>query len=303
MGQLEDMNTFVAIVDAGTISQAAGNLGIAKSALSRRLSELESRLNVQLLNRTTRKSSLTDAGRNYYQRARQIITDVDELHAATSNEKAALAGDLKIAAPFTFGLQHLTPAINEFAKLHPGIKFNLNFADHQVDLVEEGYDLAIRIANLKSSSYIARKLSPIKLVHCASPAYLEKYGTPNSPEDLKNHDILGYNINSGSMTNFIDRNNKEHSLRLPAKLISNSGDYLCAACLAGLGISRLPSFMIWQHIKAGSLVEIMPDFITPPLNAYAIYPQTHHLSQRVRVFIDFLAKIFEGKPHWDECIK
>ncbi len=301
MGQIEDMQAFVAIIDAGTISRAAQQMGMAKSAVSRRLSDLETRLNVQLLNRTTRKSSLTDAGRLYYQRARQIIDDVNELHTTTSNAKATLEGDLKVALPLSFGLQHLTPAINEFATLHQGINFILNFSDHQVDIVEEGFDIAIRIAELKDSSHIAKKLTSVKLITCASPEYLKNNALPVEPADLRHHDILEYN-HTGAATHFIDPRGKAINLRLTSKLVSNNGDYLCAAVSSGLGISFLPTFMVWKHIQEGSIIPILKEYQLPSLSAYAIYPQTRHLSQRVRLFIDFLVEKFGTEPHWDQLI-
>ncbi|VAX07256.1 Transcriptional regulator, LysR family [hydrothermal vent metagenome] len=299
MGQLEDMTAFVRIVDAGTISRAAEQSGMAKSALSRRLSDLETRMNVQLLNRTTRKSSLTEAGRSYYARAQQIINDVNELHALTSNAKAALQGDLKIAVPNSFGLLHLTPLINEFAKLHPQIDFQVNFSDGQVDLVEEGFDIAVRIAELKNSSHIARKLTQINLILCTSPEYILKTGSPQDPHDLKNHDFIGYSLSSNSSFKLTDAQGSETILRPSFKINANNGEYLCAAAIAGLGIAALPTFLVSKAIDEGKLIQLLPQYSLPAFNAYALYPQTRHLSRRVRVFIDFLVDKFAGPPHWD----
>ncbi len=303
MGQLEDINSFVHIVDAGTISGAANQLGIAKSAVSRRLVDLEKRLGVQLLNRTTRQSSLTDAGREYYQRAIQILADVDELDAVTSDSKSELTGGLSIAAPLSFGLQHLTPIINKFAIAHPGVDLRLDFADRQVDLIEEGFDVAIRIAQLKDSSHMARKLTPISLVLCASPEYLKRNGTPQKPEDLMSHEILQY-ANAPDFTwRIIAPDGKQTNLKLPPKITANNGDYLCGAAVAGLGLSVIPTFMAWKEIENGNLVYLMSDFTFPNLNAYAVYPQTRHLSKRVRAFIDTLVEAFKDEPYWDKCFE
>ncbi len=304
MGQLEDMNTFVRIVEAGSISQAAKRLGVVKSAVSRRLADLEGRLEVQLLNRTTRRTSLTEAGRNYHQGALQILADVRELDAATSNAKVLLEGELKVAVPLSFGLQHLAPVINEFALAHPGLTIHLDFADRQVDLIEEGFDLIIRIAELKDSSHIARRLTPISLVLCASPGYLDSAGSPQSPKDLKSHNCLHYANTLSLSWKFVGPDNRETNVRLPVKKMSaNNGDFLCQATVAGLGLAVLPTFVVWRQIENGSLIRVMTDYTVPPLNAYAIYPQTRHLSKRVRTFIDFVIDRFSGEPHWDKCLR
>ncbi len=303
MGQLEDINTFVYIVDAGTISGAANKLNIAKSAVSRRLVDLEKRLGVQLLNRTTRQSSLTDSGREYYQRATQILADVDELNEVTSDSKSELTGGLSIAAPLSFGLQHLTPIINKFAIAHPGVDLRLDFADRQVDLIEEGFDVAIRIAQLKDSSYMARKLTPISLVLCASPDYLKRNGTPQRPEDLMSHEILHYASAPDYTWRFTGPDGKQTNLKLPPKITANNGDYLCGAAVAGLGLSVIPTFMAWKEIENGNLVCLMSDYTFPSLNAYAVYPQTRHLSKRVRAFIDTLVEAFKDEPYWDKCFE
>ena len=303
MGQLEDINTFVHIVDAGTISRAANQMSIAKSAVSRRLVDLEKRLGVQLLNRTTRQSSLTDAGREYYRRAIQILADVDELDAVTSDSKSELTGGLSIAAPLSFGMRHMTPIINKFALHHPGVDLRLDFADRQVDLIEEGFDVAIRIARLKDSSYMARKLTPISLVLCASPDYLKRNGVPERPEDLMSHDILHYANAPDYTWRFIGPDGKQTNLKLPPKITANNGDYLCGAAVAGLGLSVIPTFMTWNEIEKGNLVCLMTDYSFPGLNAYAVYPQTRHLSKRVRVFIDTLVDAFKDEPYWDKCFE
>lgn len=302
MGQFEDMSAFVRIVEAGSISRAADQLGVAKSAVSRRLVDLEGRLGVQLLNRTTRKSSLTEVGESYYQHALKILDDVQELNATTSDNKAALVGGLKIAVPLSFGLLHLTPIINAFTKDHPGITIHLDFSDRQIDLVEEGFDLAIRIAELKDSNHTARKLTPIQMILCASPDYLERSGRPQTPDDLKSHSILRYDNAPTSSWTFIGPNGQETRVNLPAKMSANNGDYLCEAAVAGFGLVVLPTFVAWREIEKGRLIHVMTDFSLPMLNAYAVYPQTRHLSRRVRAFIDFLIDRFSGEPYWDKCL-
>ncbi|VAX05894.1 Transcriptional regulator, LysR family [hydrothermal vent metagenome] len=300
MGQLEDMDTFVRIVDAGSISRAADQLGIVKSAISRRLTELEHRLGVQLLTRTTRQSSLTGAGRQYYEKAQEILAHVVELNAATSCAQIALNGILKISAPVSFGLLHMAPAMNEFAALHPDLTIHMDFNDRHINLVEEGYDLAIRIAELKDSRLIAQKIAPVRRLICASPDYLERMGIPEKPEDLKDHHILHYTNTQSTTWHLIDKTGHEHAASLGSKMIANNGDFLKQAAIDGLGLIYSPTFIAWDDIKSGRLVTVMTQYHCRELNAYAVYPQTRHLPQRVRKFIDFIKEKFGSKPYWDK---
>src|SRR5210317_332482 len=184
MDRLENMDAFIRVVEAGSISGAADRLGVAKSAVSRRLKELEAHLGVELFHRTTRRMNLTDTGRAFYHQSVRILEDVLEAELATSQAHGTLSGSLKIALPSTFGIMHMGPAINEFSKAHPQIEFDLDFNDREVDLIQEGFDLAIRIANLPDSSLIARRFAPIQFVMCASPVYLEQTGVPRSADEL-----------------------------------------------------------------------------------------------------------------------
>lgn len=303
MGQLEDMNIFIRIVEAGGISRAADQLGLAKSAVSRRLADLETRLGVRLLNRTTRKSSLTEIGQSYYHRAIKVVDDVAELNAITTDANTSLEGTINLAVPLSFGLRHLSPAIDAFVKKHPELTINIDFSDRQVDLVEEGLDLAFRIADLKDSSLIARKISPIRIMLCASPEYLKKQGTPKSPDDLKNHHLLLYNMIGTSTWKFTDKKGKQYTVSTNAKMIANNGDFLKDMAIAGQGIASLPTFISWKAIAAGELIPVLTNFKRPQPNAYAVFPQTRYLSQRTRLLIDFLVERFGDKPYWDQNIK
>ncbi len=299
MNQFVEMKVFVKIVEAGAISKAAEQLGLAKSAVSRRLSDLERRLGVQLLNRTTRTSSLTDAGRSFYQRAGLILDELAELDADMSSDTGSLEGVLNIAVPISFGLRHLGSAIDAFSQIHEKLVINLNFSDRQVDLVEEGIDLAIRIADLKDSSLVARKIAPIKLVLCASPDYLAKYGTPQCPQDLAQHVGLYYAYTPGSNWKLIDKNGRQQTVRLTVKMIANNGDFLQKMAIAGHGLAVLPTFIAAENIRSGKLIPVLCNYRFPPLNAFLVYPQTRHLPRRVRTFIDFLTERFAGEPYWD----
>ena len=283
------------------MTAAANQLELAKSAISRRLAELEQRLGVELFHRTTRKMTLTDTGRGFYERSRRILDDLSEAEHAVSQAHHELSGVLRIAAPLTFGLLHLGPAITEFATRHPGLQFDLDFNDRQIDLVQEGFDLGIRIAELRDSSLIARKLAEIHSVLCASPSYLNKYGTPQTPEDLLKHRCLEYSyVPPDEQWSFIDETGKIIRLKPVFALRANNGNYLRDAAIAGLGILHQPTFIAYQSIRNGELQPILQNYRFRVVNAYAIYPPTRHLSQRVRRFIDFLVERFSGTPYWDE---
>jgi len=303
MGQLEDMQTFVRVVEAGGISHAADQLRVAKSAVSRRLSELEARLGTTLLKRTTRRSSLTDAGQRYYERSLKIIDEVAELNTATTGNDGALAGTLRLAAPLSFGLSHLTPAIDIFARKHPDLSIRINFSDRQIDLVQEGVDLAFRIADLKDSSLKARTITPIRLRLCASPNYLKQQGSPRTHEDLKRHRLLSYD-SSGSILpwKLVDAEGREHIVHPEAKIIANNGEFLRDMGIADHGIFISPTFISWEALAKGDLVQVLPDYRIPSINAYAVYPQTRYLPQRARLLIDFLVSRFGDNPYWDQHI-
>jgi len=300
MGQLEDMQVFVRVVDAGGIGLAAEQMGIAKSAVSRRLSELENRLGVTLITRTTRSSKLTEAGENYYARSQQLINDVDELNNLTADPDCSLNGTLRLSVPLSFGLLHLTSAIEQFIKDHPELNLDINFSDRETDLIEGGFDLAFRIGDLQDSSLKARKISPIKLIVCASPVYLEKYGTPKHPEDLKNHKLLKYALYNNNHWRLLDKNGQSYSVPLHSAITANNGDFLNAMAISGHGIIIQPTFISWEAIAQKQLVPILSDYTPPKINAYAVYPQTRFPSRKVRLFIDFLSERFGNNPYWDQ---
>ena len=304
MDRFKNMATFIRVVEAGGISAAADKLGVAKSAVSRRLKELEGHLGVELFHRTTRKMNLTDTGRAFYHQSVRIVEDVIEAEHATSQAHGTLKGSLKIALPSTFGLMHMGPAINEFLQENPQIEFDLDFNDREVDLIQEGFDLAIRIANLPDSSLIARRLAPIQFVMCASQVYLEQKDTPYSPDELRDHQCLVYSLmRDFEYWHLTDSNGREIRVKIQPYLKASTGEFLKDAAIEGLGIILVPSFIAYKEIESGALVPILEDYKLPQIEAYAIYPQTRHLSQRVRAFVDFLAKRFEGTPYWDLCLQ
>ena len=300
MGQISEMQAFVRVVEAGNISKAAEQLDLAKSGVSRRLAELESRLGVRLLNRTTRRSSLTEAGKSYYEGAVKLLMDLSELNAATADTNACLEGTLRLAAPLSFGLLHLSPAIDEFLGMHPDLNINIDFSDRHIDLVEQGVDLAVRIADLGDSNLRARRICPVSIVICASPGYLEMHGRPQVPADLEGHRILHYDIGTTPVVRLEDRQGNLHSVSARPVIVANNGDFLRDMAMAGHGITVAPTFIAWEAVAAGHLVPILAEFCPRQLEAYAVYPPTRYLSRRSRVFIDFLVERFGENPYWDQ---
>jgi DNA-binding transcriptional LysR family regulator len=300
MDRFADMQMFVRVVETGSISAAAERLEVAKSAVSRRLAELENRLGAQLLYRTTRRLNLTDSGRAFFDQAQRILADLAEAEAAVSQAHTALKGRLRVALPLSFGLLHLAPLIEEFMTLHPDVEFDLDFNDRQIDLMQEGFDLAIRIANLPDSSLIARRLAPVRHLLSASPAYLAKHGTPTRPEDLQHHVCLAYsNLTNPGVWPYRTPDGVAGSVQVPVKLKANNGDFLYQAALAGHGLILHPTFYLRDALRSGALVPVLTDIVWPELNAYAVYPPTRHLSSRVRAFVVFLALRFVCVPECD----
>lgn len=300
MDRFADMQVFVQVVDSGSLSAAAERMNLAKSAVSRRLSELEARLGAQLLNRTTRRLHLTDTGQAYYQRCVAILADLAEAENAVSQAHGALRGRLRIALPHAFGLLHVAPLMLEFMARHPEVELDLDFNDRQIDLMHEGFDLAIRIANLPDSSLIARRLAPIRSLLSASPDYLARHGVPATARELAQHVLLGYsNLANPGQLSYHAPDGLPGNVRVPVRLLANNGAFLVRAAIAGEGLILHPTFYLCDALRAGQLVPVLADHAWPEYSAYAVYPPTRHLTRRVRAFIDFLAERLAGEPYWD----
>lgn len=299
MSQLEEMQNFVRIVDAGGITRAAEQMHTVKSAVSKRLTDLEKRLGIGLLKRTTRKQSLTDAGRNYYQHCVRILDDIYEMETALSDEQSALSGRIRLAAPITFGLMHLSPALRAFNQQHPEIRFDIDFNDRQQDLVAEGIDLAIRVSNLADSSLIARKLTTTRMLLCGSPDYFAEHGTPQTAEDLLHGHVKLQYTNVSASWQLTAHNGETLSLNLPTALTANNGQFLHDAAIEAKGLILSPDFICSDAIHQGLLVPVLQDcLIQTDIGVYALYPQTRYLSRRVRLLIDFLKAYFDERPDW-----
>jgi len=300
MDKFEDLQAFVAVVETGTFTAAADRLDAAKSAISRRVSALEERLGVQLLRRTTRVLNLTDTGQSFYEHSARILADLDEAEAAVQQEHGELRGTLRVALPLSFGVRHMCKPIAAFSKRHPNLKFDLDLNDRRIDLVEEGIDVAVRIAHLQDSSLIARKLFESTTVMAASPHYLKTHGSPETPAELRDHDCLVYsNLPDPSRWSWTDEKGKKQVVTVGTVMSASSGDFLTNAAAHGLGIVIQPTFLASEAIRRGNLVPILTDVEWPKSPGYAVYPPTRHLSYRVRAFIDFLVERFAGTPQWD----
>ena len=300
MDKFENLQAFIAVVEAGSFTAAAERLDLAKSAVSRRVSGLEERLGVQLLQRTTRTLNLTETGQSFYERGARILADLDEAESAIQEAHGELRGTLRVALPLSFGVRHMCKPIAAFTKRHPKIHFDIDLNDRRIDLIEEGIDLAIRIGHLEDSSLIARKLFEVNTVVCASPHYLHLHGTPQEPAELREHDCLVYsNLSDPGNWAWSDRTGKRHAVEVRTVMRASSGDFLTNAAAHGLGIVIQPTFLAAEAIRRGNLVPILEEYTWPTSPAHAVYPPTRHLSHRVRAFIDFLVERFAGTPQWD----
>lgn len=301
MGQLEDMALFVRVVEAGNISKAAEQLNIAKSAVSRRLVELESRLGSQLLIRNTRNSRLTNQGEMFYQRALTILQDVEALNEEAKTEaRADLTGEMRISVPNEFGMMHMPGILERFARQHPNLLIHVDFSNRHANLVEEGYEMALRIAFLKDSSLHARKLCEVHHVLAASPDYLQQYGIPKKPEDLLKHRFLSFSLSTFSATKMRDKTGYTHEIQPGAVMKTNNGFFLKEMAIRSMGIICLPTFIIYDALQEGKLQPLLEDYDFTPLDLTAVYPHSKFTNANVRALIDFLIADFGDTPYWDK---
>jgi len=298
MDRFASMEAFVRVVDSGSFTRAAERLGVTRAAISKHVRQLEEHLGVRLLNRTTRQVALTETGATFYERASSILDDMAEAELAASRLNEEPRGVLRVAAPMSFGTVHLADAIGEFMTRWPDVVVHLSLNDRFVDLIEEGFDVGVRIGKLSDSSLIARKIADMPIVLCASPDYLKDHGTPDAPEALRQHQCRHYgNMEGNGAWRLENANGETRRVTFPALICVNNGDVLRKVALAGRGITLLPSFLIRDDILAGDLVHILPEWAAPQASLYALYPPNRYLAAKVRVFIDFLVA-FAGASTW-----
>ncbi|MEC7815782.1 MAG: LysR family transcriptional regulator [Pseudomonadota bacterium] len=292
MDRLQEMQTFCAVVDAGSFVAAADALGMSKAAVSRYVSELEARLGVRLLHRTTRRLSLTPEGDIFVVRARELLSAVAEAEAEVTQGRDVARGILRINAPVSFGISYLAPLWGEFRRHYPEVELRVELSDRLVDMVEEGFDLAIRVGRLQSSSLISRRLTGTHLRVCASQDYLAAHGTPEVPDDLVRHLIIGYShFSTGDEWPFAGPEG-DVSVRVRPWMVANNGESCVAAAVAGQGLILQPGFLVNKAIARGELVPVLEDYPSRELGVYALYPTRRFVTPKVRAMVDFLQASF-----------
>jgi DNA-binding transcriptional LysR family regulator len=300
MDRLANMEAFVRVAETKSFSEAARRLRSSKSLVSRQVAALEAELGVRLFHRTTRSLSLTDEGRSYHAQVTRILGEIEEANLSVSSSRAAPRGRLRVSAPMSFGILHLGPAMRDFLVRFPDVELDLSLNDRYVDVVDEGFDLAIRVGRLADSSLIARRLAGHRMIVCASPDYLNRHAEPNDPDDLKRHQCLCYSTNALTPEwHFVAKDGAPWRVPIQGPLHANNGDVLRSAALQGLGVAYLPSFIVGADIQGSALVSLLPDYVPTDTAIYAVYPHSRHLSPKVRAFIDFLAERYGSTPHWD----
>ncbi|SHH61553.1 LysR family transcriptional regulator [Massilia sp. CF038] len=300
MDRMRALEVFVEVVKRNGFARAADALDTSPANVTRIISDLESHLGMRLLNRSSRKMSLTDSGEGLYQRAKTIVEDMAEIEAIASSATLTPRGLLRINAPLTFGVLHLAPLWPAFMARYPEVELEVALVDRVVDIVEEGYDLAIRISRAGSASHAARRLATSHNICCAAPAYLARHGTPKVPQDLLLHKCIGYSYAaSADEWRFTDAMGQPHPVTVNCAMHANNGDTARQAALAGAGIIWQPTFLIGADLRAGRLVPLLPGFSLPDIDVLAVYPSRRQLSAKVRAMIDFLAEQFAGTPPWD----
>ena len=291
MDKLNAISVFCKVIETQSFTQAANQQNISVAMASKLVSQLEEHLKTRLLQRTTRKIVPTEAGMLYYQRCQAILLDLSEADSSISNMATSLQGNLLISVPRDFGLLYISPNLPKFIELHPNLHVEIEFEDKRVDLVAEGYDLALRIGYIQDSSLVARKISSSSMHFVASPSYLESRGTPLTPDDLEYHQGLLYKSSLNQVHWLSTKANQIQRYKIQSKVVSNNGMALLEMTKAGLGISNSPSFFVKEALASGELVEILSEYKQKPLDIYVVYPNRRHLPAKVRAFIEFLASL------------
>ena len=301
MDLLSDIAVFVQVVDSGSFTAAAERLELSRSVISKYISRLEQQLGVRLLNRTTRRLSLTEAGQILYQRSQLGLEAIAEAQQEVAQLQQTPAGRLRINSPMSFGILHIAPLLAEFQQRYPQVKVDMNLDDRQIDLVEAGFDLGIRIATLGDSSLVAKRMAPCRHVLCAAADYLAAQGTPHTPEQLSTHRSLVYGYHDApNQWQLGDADGSRIQVPLQGALRMNNSLALREAALQGAGIVLIPTFIVGDDIRAGRLIRLLPEYALLEVSIYAVYPQRQWLSPKVRAFIDFMHQALPARAAaWD----
>lgn len=299
MDRFEEMRVFTAVVEAGSFVKAADALRMSKAGVSRHLTELETRLGARLLQRTTRRQSLTEEGQLFYERCKMLLAEVEDAEIEVNSRSGEVGGLLRVNAPLTFGVRHLAPLWAQFKAQHPKLMLDITLADRVVDLVDEGYDVAVRISQLADSTLVSRRLASTRMVLCATPGYLQQRGRPDHPKELAMHAAIAYSYWAGRDEWRFHGPEGEVNVRIQPMMRANNGDTCLEAALADLGVILQPTFIVGDALRAGTLVELMPQYRCVELGIYGVYPTRRHVPPRVRALVDFLAAHF-AQPPWPE---
>ncbi len=300
MDKLASLRAFVKVVELGSFSEAGRQLRLSRSAMSKSVADLEQSLGVQLLHRTTRHASPNESGQVYFERALGILADIDAADQAVQHLQSTPRGLLRVNAPMSFGTLRLGPAIADFMELYPDLRIQLFLSDDLLDPVQDGFDVTLRIAELESSSLIARKIVRINRVTCASPNYLKKHGVPRHPSELRNHVSLTYGFLLTGNQWKLTGDDGDHWIQPSWLLCANNAELLRDAAIKGCGVALLPTFIAEEALRKGLLRSFLDEYKAPLLTLYAIYPPTRHLAVKVRLFIDFLVQRFGNDPELTE---
>ena len=295
MDRLDAMRIFVRVAEVGSFSVVAQQLGVARSVVTRQVAGLEAHLGAKLMVRSTRRLSLTSAGTTYLEKCRVILNLVDAAETDVAEERAIARGNVRIGLPLSFGLRRLAPLLLEFAEAHPQVNFEMDYTDRRVDLVEEGFDLSIRITSRLAPGDVVRKLGSCRLVTVASPGYLALHGRPLRPADLAGHECLAYTGDPAPGSWTYGHGERAESVYVRSRVSANNGDVLAEAAVHGLGITLQPDFIVEPYLADGRLEQVLESFVSPELGVYALLPGTRHMPYRVRVLIDFLAERLSGR--------
>lgn len=300
MDKLQAMRVFTTVVESGSFVRASEQLHLSPTATSRHVAELEKHLGAQLLQRSTRRLSLTDIGTGFYERCRQILADLEEAEAQAATAESQPRGMLRISLPHSFGLRYVAPLLPEFCKRYPELQIELRFSDRKVDLIEEGIDMAVRITGELQTSLVARRLAPVRIACCASPDYLRRQGPPQHPDDLRRHNCLTYSYApTGNLWSFTQEG-KPHDVPVKGSLQANNGEMNRLAALDGLGIAMLPTFMVCDDLRNGRLIPVLQDFPIPQPHVHAVYLPGARRAARIKVMVEYLwDALGRGTPPWE----
>lgn len=297
MDQLSAMRTFIKVVESQSFTKAAQQLGISVAMTSKQMLQLEESLATRLLSRTTRRVHPTEAGQFYYQRCVALLAELEETHSQLTQQSQQPQGTLRLTVPMDFGYLHLAPSLPAFREQYPELTLDIEYSDRRVALVEEGFDLALRIGTLPDSSLVARPLAQMEILLCASPDYLARRGRPESPDELRHHDCLLYTLSPLEWT--LECEGERVSVRPQGPLKANNGVALTRAAIDGMGIILQPTFIVGDALRSGELVRILPTWHRDPVRLHAIYPHRRFVSAKVRRFIEFVEQRFSAPYYWD----